>query len=62
MMLIKVFGIWLIASNINHLVDIEDGINRCRVAFKNYPLSTVIIKPCKDVAEEINKQIKGQSQ
>lgn len=56
-MLIKVFGIWLMASNITFLVPMDDS---CRVRYMDYA-SDFKNKSCDQVGNEINKQIKEQA-
>ena len=63
-MLIKVFGIWLMASNINYLDPrsrILDG-ESCRVYMNGKDAHYEVSGSCNRLAEEINKQIKGQEQ
>lgn len=59
-MLIKIFGIWLLASNITFLNPrVESG---CIINFINAASDAnhihLIDHTCDDVAQEINKQIK----
>lgn len=57
-MLIKVFGIWLVASNIVYLDNM--GAANCRVVLSktNSGLTYVTSeKPCDETATEINKEI-----
>jgi hypothetical protein len=61
-MLIKVFGIWLMASNINHLEPSLLASENCIIRMNELGSSRGAIatnKTCDEVAEEINKQIKG---
>ena len=64
-MLIKVFGIWLMASNITSLTPINWESNSagldCSIKY-TANRRDIIIASCDEVAEEINKQIKGQKQ
>ncbi len=66
-MLIKVFGVWLMASNITSLNsniiirNNSDSGTLCRV-FSNGKDNYVLMSDhsCDEVAAEINKQIKGK--
>jgi len=63
-MLIKVFGIWLMASNINYLDERVHLIydDSCQLFMNGGIFSWHNFKrPCNEVAEEINKQIKGKN-
>lgn len=54
-MLIKVFGIWLMANNITYLEDTNN--NKCLI---KYGYTTYLIfnqHSCDEVAAEINKQL-----
>ncbi len=61
-MLIKVFGIWLMTTSINHLQPIDKGQN-CAIIMNNTKGNSVgsydvdALKPCDEVAAEINKEI-----
>ena len=64
-MLIKVFGIWLMASNISYLTMKNE---HCAVVMNSHNSQGFLVfgtfktpyKDCKDVAVIINKQIKGK--
>lgn len=61
-MLIKVFGIWLMASNISHLrEDSSYYKNRgeCTIVMNSKKHHYPNIKDCDEVAEIINKQIEA---
>ena len=65
-MLIKVFGIWLMVSNINHLNDDVSDDKTCRIYmnatnqyYEYFPIENT---PCDSVAAEINRQIKESKQ
>lgn len=63
-MLIKVFGIWLMANNINHIVP-SRSLQECDI-YMNATSANVtrynIDKSCDEVAAEINKQIKASKE
>ena len=54
-MLIKVFGIWLMAQNITYMESIGDS---CVVNFISRFERQKFYQNCDQVAQEINKQIK----
>lgn len=54
-MLIKVFGIWLMATNITYL---ETTLGSCYVNFNGRVNYVVFKQSCEGVAAEINRQIK----
>lgn len=54
-MLIQVFGIWLIAANI------QPWMGECKVEFVGANNIAMIAAPCEKVAIEINKQIKAST-
>ena len=57
-MLIKIFGIWLIASNIAYLQPYKNS--SCFIMYPgNRNVSIEIDQTCDQVAEEINKQVKN---
>ena len=55
-MLIKVFGIWLMAQNINYL-HYDEEQNLCAIIIRD-SAPRVTEKTCDEVAEEINRQIR----
>lgn len=63
-MLIKVFGIWLMANSISHLSPTFSLIGKsedCAIIMNsNYQHN--ISKTCEEVAAEINKQIKASKE
>ena len=57
-MLIKVFGLWLMAVNINYLEPYLEDKCLVRTNLSEYGRNSFIIKrPCDEVAAEINRQI-----
>lgn len=58
-MLIKIFGIWLMANSINYLE--KDGDKNCSIEYG--PRRYVDLPySCDEVAAEINKQIKASKE
>lgn len=55
-MLIKVFTVWLVASNITVLAPIDNG---CRLWFVGKDHITIRDKSCDEVAIEINERVKS---
>lgn len=58
-MLIKIFGIWLMATNINALWD-KGGDCHIEMNATNHWRRVIEDTPCSDVAAEINRQIREQ--
>lgn len=64
-MLIKIFGIWLMASNINFLI--KEGDKNCEIVYGfggyyGFKKGLGLPYACDIVAAEINKQIKASKE